>query len=100
MDAAMMAQAHAPFRELAGHAGALLAALPPRWPGYHLVPLCDGRLSLHLHYGDALDILPSLEFQADAWFLDGFAPARNPRMWQADVLAEVGRLTRAGGICP
>ena len=97
MDAAMMAQAHAPFRELAGHAGALRAALPPRWPGYHLVPLCDGRLSLHLHYGDALDILPSLEFQADAWFLDGFAPARNPRMWQADVLAEIGRLTRAGG---
>ena len=97
LDAAMMARAHEPFTELAGHAGALRAALPPRWPGYHLVPLCGGRLTLHLHYGDAPEILPTLDFRADAWFLDGFTPARNPRMWQADVLAEIGRLTRPGG---
>lgn len=97
LDVAVMAQAHQPFAALAKHAAALRAALPPRWPGYHLVPLCGGRLTLHLHYGDAPDILPSLDFQADAWFLDGFAPARNSRMWQPDVLAEIGRLTRAGG---
>ena len=97
LDAAMMARAHEPFAALEGHAAALRAALPPRWPGYHLVPLCGGRLTLHLHYGDAPEILPTLEFRADAWFLDGFAPARNPRMWQADVLAGIGRLTRPGG---
>ena len=97
LDAEIMARAHGPFTGLAVHAAALRDALPPRWPGYHLVSLCDGRLTLHLHYGDASDILPSLDFQADAWFLDGFAPARNPRMWQAEILAEIGRLTRAGG---
>jgi len=97
LDAATMAQAHRPFAELSDHAAALRAMLPPRWPGYHLVPLCDGRLTLHLHYGDAPDILSSLDFRADAWFLDGFAPVRNPRMWQPDVLAEIGRLTAAGG---
>ena len=97
LDAEMMAKAHAPFAELEPHAAALRAALPPRWPGYHLVGLCEGRLTLHLHYGDVPEILPSLDFQADAWFLDGFAPARNPRMWQVDVLAQIGRLTRAGG---
>jgi len=93
----MMARAHEPFAELAEHGAALRDALPPRWPGYHLVPLCGGRLTLHLHYADVSDTLPTLDFAADAWFLDGFAPARNPRMWQADILKQVGRLTRAGG---
>jgi tRNA 5-methylaminomethyl-2-thiouridine biosynthesis bifunctional protein len=97
LDAAIMALAHEPFAELAGHAAALRRALPPRWPGYHLVTLCEGRLTLHLHYGDAPEILPSLDIRADAWFLDGFAPARNLRMWQPDVLAQIGRLTRGGG---
>jgi len=97
LDAETMARAHLGFPELAGHSAALREALPPRWPGYHLVPLCNGRLTLHLHYGDAPDILPTLDLHADAWFLDGFAPARNPRMWQPEVLAEIGRLTKAGG---
>ncbi|HBP60894.1 MAG TPA: hypothetical protein DD668_15055 [Alphaproteobacteria bacterium] len=97
LDAEIMARAHGPFTGLAVHAAALRDALPPRWPGYHLVSLCDGRLTLHLHYGDASDILPSLDFQADAWFLDGFAPSRNPGMWSPDILGHVGRLTRPGG---
>ncbi|MGC6452510.1 MAG: tRNA (5-methylaminomethyl-2-thiouridine)(34)-methyltransferase MnmD [Candidatus Puniceispirillaceae bacterium] len=97
LDAAMMARAHEPFDELADHSAALRAALPPRWPGYHLVPLYDRRLTLHLHYGEARDILPNLEFQADAWFLDGFAPARNPLMWQPEILSQIGRLARPGG---
>ena len=90
-------QAHAPFRELADAAAELRESLPPRWPGYHLVPLCGGRFTLHLHYGDVAKVLPQLEFSADAWFLDGFAPARNPEMWAPEVLKQVGRLTRAGG---
>ena len=90
-------QAHAPFRELSGEAGALRSCLPPRWPGYHLVPLCGGRLTLHLHYGDVAAILPQLDLAVDAWFLDGFAPSRNPEMWSPQVLGQIGRLTKAGG---
>ena len=56
-----------------------------------------GRLTLHLHYGDVASVLPTLDFSADAWFLDGFAPARNPEMWAPPVLEQIGRLTRAGG---
>ena len=55
----------------------LIACWPRRWPGVHHVELCDGQLHLQLHYGQAEDILPTLDFTADAWFLDGFAPARN-----------------------
>ena len=78
LTADQMRKAHAPFAEVASHADQLRAALPPRWPGYHLVSLCGGRLSLHLHYGEIASLLPQLDFAADAWFLDGFAPARNP----------------------
>ena len=90
-------QAHAPFRELGDVAAELRNSLPPRWPGYHLAPLCGGRFTLHLHYGDVAAVLPQLDLLVDAWFLDGFAPARNPEMWAPEVLNQIGRLTRAGG---
>ena len=92
-----MRASHDAFPELGQHAAALRRALPPRWPGYHLVPLCDGRLTLHLHYGEVDAILPQLNIAADAWFLDGFAPARNPDMWSPEILDHVGRLTWPGG---
>jgi tRNA U34 5-methylaminomethyl-2-thiouridine-forming methyltransferase MnmC len=47
--------------------------------------------------GDARDTLPHWEDAADAWFLDGFSPAKNPELWQADLLSEVGRHTKTGG---
>lgn len=92
-----LAAAHACFPAIATAAAELREALPPRWPGYHLTSLCGGQLTLHLHYGDVGTILPDLEFLTDAWFLDGFAPARNPDMWNDDVMANIGRLTRPGG---
>ena len=92
-----MRAAHAVFPELERQAAALRRALPPRWLGYHLVPLCDGRLTLHLHYDEIGALLPQLDFHANAWFLDGFAPSRNPGMWSPDILRHVGRLTQPGG---
>lgn len=47
--------------------------------------------------GDARRTLPRWRGTADAWFLDGFAPARNPELWGADLMAEVARHTRPGG---
>ncbi len=35
--------------------------------------------------------------RADAWFLDGFAPARNPELWEPALMAEVARHTAPGG---
>ena len=90
-------RAHAPFAEVASHAKALRTALPPRWQGTHMVPLLDGRLRLHLIYGQAEAMLAKMDFRADAWFLDGFSPAKNMAMWSQDILGHVGRLTRAGG---
>lgn len=56
----------------------------------------DGRIELSLHIGDATECLARLNRQADAWFLDGFAPAKNPAMWQAGLFQHMARLSHAG----
>ncbi len=40
--------------------------------------------------------LGSSQFKVDAWFLDGFAPAKNPEMWTSEVFKLVSRLSRRG----
>ncbi|PWG18489.1 tRNA (5-methylaminomethyl-2-thiouridine)(34)-methyltransferase MnmD [Salibaculum griseiflavum] len=47
--------------------------------------------------GDARETLPSWDDQADAWFLDGFSPAKNPELWGEDLMAEVARHTAPDG---
>lgn len=58
----------------------------------------DG-ISAQVIIGDARQTLPVWQGAADAWFLDGFAPARNPELWNDDLLAEVGRHTAPFGSC-
>ena len=47
--------------------------------------------------GDARATLPRWTGNADAWFLDGFAPAKNPELWEPALLAEVAGHTAPGG---
>jgi tRNA 5-methylaminomethyl-2-thiouridine biosynthesis bifunctional protein len=75
---------------------ALCAALPPRVPGIHRRALDGGRVRLTLLWGDVLELLPEVEFAADAWCLDGFAPARNEAMWSEAAVAQVAAHSRAG----
>ena len=49
-------------------------ALPPLWPGVHRLNLQNGRVRLTLIYEEVLNALARQNFEADAWFLDGFAP--------------------------
>lgn len=42
------------------------------------------------------EALPQLQLQADAIYLDGFAPERNPAMWTPEVLRRLPRLSAAG----
>ncbi|TLP68973.1 FAD-dependent oxidoreductase [Parasedimentitalea maritima] len=59
---------------------------------------CDlGTLQLNVVIGDARVSLPEWTGQADAWFLDGFSPAKNPELWQADLMQQVARHTKQGG---
>ena len=56
-----------------------------------------GAFHLTVVEGDARQTLPTWQGYADAWFLDGFAPAQNPELWQPEMMAEVAQKTKAGG---
>ncbi|MGY6706517.1 tRNA (5-methylaminomethyl-2-thiouridine)(34)-methyltransferase MnmD [Roseinatronobacter sp.] len=56
-----------------------------------------GALQVEIITGDARETLPSWQGKADAWYLDGFSPAKNPELWTDDLMAQVARHTRKGG---
>ena len=93
---AELAAALAPFGELAPLARALVAAWPPPLAGFHRLHFDAGNVVLTLLLGDASELLPQLEARADALFLDGFAPARNPAIWSPEVVRELARLAVPG----
>lgn len=88
----VIAEAQAAFPDVAEEA----ARLAPFWQA-------DAReirlpsLQFTLITGDARETLPRWDARADAWFLDGFAPAKNPEMWEAPLLHTVARKTAPGG---
>lgn len=87
-----MARSHAAFPEAAAVAGPLVAA----W-GMGLRRFTLGRIEVEVIEADARDALPLWQGRADAWYLDGFSPAKNPELWGADLMAEVARHTAPGG---
>jgi tRNA 5-methylaminomethyl-2-thiouridine biosynthesis bifunctional protein len=91
-----LARAHAAWPMLAEEAARIQQLYPPALPGFHTLPL-DERVTLTLCFGEALAMLRQMRATVDAWFLDGFSPARNGMMWAHDVLHEVGERTAAGG---
>jgi len=89
-----LARVHAtsPWPELAPQ---LLQAWPPLVPNLHPIDFEGGRVRLLLALGDIAALLPALQLAADAYFLDGFAPARNPAMWEPRLLRALGRKAAA-----
>jgi tRNA U34 5-methylaminomethyl-2-thiouridine-forming methyltransferase MnmC len=92
LEPAAMARALAVWPELARWSEPLLAA----WSAEARHVELPG-LRLTVIEGDAREMLKHWSGRADAWFLDGFSPARNPELWQADLLADVARHTAPGG---
>jgi len=56
-----------------------------------------GPVEVEVLWGDVRGTLPGWTGAADAWFLDGFAPAKNPEMWEPALMAEVAAHTAPGG---
>lgn len=96
--AADLAATGARWPDLAPLVAELVAAYPPRVPGFHTLDLDGGRVRLMLLFGPVTEMLASLEAQVDAWFLDGFAPSRNPEMWSEPVFRAVARLAKPGAV--
>ncbi|GAP37029.1 FAD-dependent 5-carboxymethylaminomethyl-2-thiouridine(34) oxidoreductase MnmC [Piscinibacter sakaiensis] len=95
VDAAELRAAHA-GSALPARAAALCDAWPPRTAGLHRLAFDGGRVELLLAFGDIAASLPALVAEVDAVYLDGFAPARNPAMWEPRVFKAIARLGRAG----
>ena len=74
----------------------LLVRYPPLIPGFHRLHLDGGRVSLTLLWGEAAEMLAQVEASVDAFFLDGFAPARNPDMWSEALFVQLARLAAPG----
>ncbi|MGB3456935.1 MAG: tRNA (5-methylaminomethyl-2-thiouridine)(34)-methyltransferase MnmD [Litorimonas sp.] len=89
-----LAQALSHFPELKPLAQQLVEAWPGPVKGIHRRHF--GTVTLTLVHDAVKPALAALSFAADAWFLDGFSPAKNPDMWSAPVMAEVARLSAPG----
>ncbi len=88
-----LARAMEAWPELAAAAAGLLAVYPERVPGVHRCELLGGRVVLYLCFGDVAEVVPQWQARVDAWYLDGFAPGKNPDMWQDSLYARMARLS-------
>ncbi len=95
LNAVKLGEVLKPWPELEPIAKQLIDSYPVPQPGYHKRFFENGQVSLTLLFGQALPILKSLDAQVNAWFLDGFAPDRNPEMWRLDLFQEIARLSAA-----
>ena len=87
-----LATLHAHWPELAPLAADLQTQWPVLTPGLHRLNLDGGRVTLTLYLGDARDGLEQLALCADAFYLDGFSPARNPELWSERIFHLLARL--------
>ncbi|MEM6499362.1 MAG: tRNA (5-methylaminomethyl-2-thiouridine)(34)-methyltransferase MnmD [Pseudomonadota bacterium] len=72
----------------------LVAHWPPSdgWSSHEI-----SGVNLKLAIGDASDLISTWNGAADAWYLDGFSPAKNPELWGTDLMRSVFERTRPGG---
>lgn len=90
-----LTQALAVHTELSSLCQQLLSQYPPGVAGCHRLSFDDGTVVLDLWFGDVNESLPQLNALADAVFLDGFAPSKNPQMWQDNLFIELARLSHS-----
>lgn len=84
------------YTQLESESSQLAARWPMLVPGMHRIEFDGGNVVLTLFLGDVAEGLPQLRLAAEAIFLDGFAPAKNPEMWEPRVLRHLGRLAAPG----
>lgn len=92
MSAEEMARALAAFPELGDYAERLVGTYSED-PTLATLEGIDAQVVV----GDARTTLRDMDFAADAWFLDGFSPAKNPELWDEALLLQVGAHTKSGG---
>ena len=76
----------------------LIAQYPINLAGCHRLEFADGRVVLDLYFGDVQDSIDAMSYPSegvvDVWYLDGFAPSKNPDMWQQSVFNKMRAISR------
>ncbi len=85
-----------PWPELKDLAEQLCDRWPVRALGVQQISWPEDRVTLTLHTGQIEDTLARSRLKADAWFLDGFSPAKNESMWAEGLWAELAERSTHG----
>lgn len=88
---------YAAWPELAPFCEPLLMQYPPLIAGFHTLFFREHNIRLMLLFGDVAEVLPQLTGRFDAWYLDGFSPAKNPAMWEENIFLRIADRTARGG---
>ncbi len=81
--------------ELEQYTQQLLTKYSPNATGWQKIVFTEANVELLIYFGDALQGFNSNKLKIDAWFLDGFAPAKNPQMWTTELFQCITELSTA-----
>ena len=96
LDKAALENALKMWPSLQPYSQVLIAHYPELSHGLHRLELAQGRIQLTLWFGEAEEGFAALNADVDAWFLDGFAPSKNPEMWSPTLFKHIHRLSHQG----
>lgn len=91
----VMAKTMSPWPELQRLCVELCAVLEQN-VGWNRIMLGD-TIRLSLAVGDANTMIREWSDKADAWYLDGFSPVKNPELWNTTLMSDVAERTVEGG---
>ncbi len=94
--AAQLVEIHTHWPDLTKFSEQLLEQYPERDSGCHSLSFERGRVQLHLIFDRLESCLSHYQLNPDAWYLDGFAPSRNPSMWTKEALNNIALQSRTG----
>jgi len=99
LSAASIVELISRYPELKALCDELVASYPPAVETTHSRRLFAGRVVIHYRFMDALRALKDERLNVDAWYLDGFSPAKNADMWSEELFSKLAQNSREGATC-
>ena len=87
------------YSVLKSYCDELLTHYPPAVEGSHSRHLFNNRVTIHFKFMDVSRALKNERFNVDAWYLDGFSPAKNSAMWSEQLFKQLAKNSRASATC-
>ena len=87
------------YPELKQFCDELVKNYPPAIEATHSRRLFNNRVVIHFKFMDVCQALENHTLNVDAWFLDGFSPAKNPEMWTQELFISIAKNSSDGSTC-